>query len=102
MANVNLVQMPEKILMTPHLRVKKNLEEGRGFRVNDVHSKQIQEEYLSLLVRIQLWRASLDVIRFYASYLSKLQWRNYNHRLVCKVNNKNNESIKIAIRFRLE
>ena len=46
----------------PKLRIKKNMEEGRGFRVNDAFkSKGGVFEFAS---SNELWRASLDIIDF--------------------------------------
>ena len=49
----------------PELRVKKNLEEGRGFRLNDALNKSIKGggtfEFAS---SNPLWKASLDTLNF--------------------------------------
>ncbi len=47
----------------PKLRVKKNLEEGKGFRLNNAISgnKETNFEFAS---SNELWRASLDVLDF--------------------------------------
>ena len=47
----------------PELRVKKNLEEGRGFRLNDQFSKD-RGGVFDFASSNELWRASLDVIDF--------------------------------------
>ena len=48
----------------PELRVKKNLEEGRGFRLNDALSKGFKGGggTFDFASSNELWRASLDVI----------------------------------------
>ena len=81
----------------PALRVKKNLEEGRGFRVND--SFKTNRGVFEFASSNPLWRASLDVIDF-----MPLTSVNYSGGIIItdwyESENKNNESIKIAIRFR--
>jgi len=47
----------------PKLRVKKNLEEGRGFRLND-SLKSNKGGVFEFASSNELWRASLDVIDF--------------------------------------
>ena len=47
----------------PKLRVKKNLEEGRGFRINDTF-KSPKGGVFEFASSNELWRASLDVIDF--------------------------------------
>ena len=47
----------------PELRVRKNLEEGRGFRVNDAFKSQ-KGGVFEFASSNELWRASLDVINF--------------------------------------
>ena len=46
----------------PALRVKKNLEEGRGFKLNDIAKKR--GGVFEFASSNELWRASLDVIDF--------------------------------------
>ena len=81
----------------PELRVKKNLEEGRGFRVNDAF--KTNRGVFEFASSNPLWRASLDVIDF-----MPLTSVNYSGGIIItdwyESENKNNESIKIAIRFR--
>jgi len=81
----------------PALRVKKNLEEGRGFRVNDAF--KTNRGVFEFASSNPLWRASLDVIDF-----MPLTSVNYSGGIIItdwyESENKNNESIKIAIRFR--
>ena len=80
----------------PKLRVKKNLEEGRGFRIKDFGaSKAGTFEFAS---SNELWRASLDTIDF-----MPLASVNYSGGIIITdwySNDENsNESIKISIRF---
>ena len=80
----------------PALRVKKNLEEGRGFRLNDVmKSKGGVFDFASFN---ELWRASLDAIDF-----MPLVSANYSGGIIITdwySNDPNSsESLKITIRF---
>ncbi len=80
----------------PKLRVQKNLEEGRGFRLMDmVDKKGTNFEFAS---SNELWRASLDAIDF-----MPLVSVNYSGGLIITdwySNDQNsNENIKISIRF---
>jgi hypothetical protein len=80
----------------PKLRVKKNLEEGRGFRVMDLgKSKGGTFEFAS---SNELWRASLDTIDF-----MPLASVNYSGGIIItdwySTDENSNESIKISIRF---
>ena len=81
----------------PALRVKKNLEEGRGFKLNDQFggAKGGRFDFAS---SNELWRASLDVIDF-----MPLASANYSGGMIITdwySDSKNlNESIKITIRF---
>jgi hypothetical protein len=80
----------------PAERVKKNLEEGRGFKLTDLtENKGGVFEFAS---SNELWRASLDVIDF-----MPLTSVNYSGGIIITdwySNEKNqNESIKISIRF---
>ena len=81
----------------PELRVKKNLEEGRGFRVNDAF-KSPKRGVFEFASSNELWKASLDVIDF-----MPLTSVNYSGGIIITdwYSNKNeqNESIKITIRF---
>ena len=81
----------------PELRVKKNLEEGRGFRVNDAF-KSPKRGVFEFASSNDLWKASLDVIDF-----MPLTSVNYSGGIIITdwYSNKNeqNESIKITIRF---
>ena len=81
----------------PKLRVKKNLEEGRGFKLNDQFggAKGGKFDFAS---SNELWRASLDVIDF-----MPLTSVNYSGGIIItdwySDENNPNESIKISIRF---
>mgnify|MGYP001322413900 FL=1 len=81
----------------PKLRVKKNLEEGKGFRLNNAISgnKGTNFEFAS---SNELWRASLDVLDF-----MPLTSANYSGGVIItdwySEQNNDNESIKITIRF---
>ena len=55
--------MLRKFPEDPKLRVKKNLEEGRGFRVNDAF-KKARGGVFEFASSNELWRASLDIIDF--------------------------------------
>tara|TARA_B110000027_G_scaffold77595_1_gene82653 strand:- start:44 stop:580 length:537 start_codon:yes stop_codon:yes gene_type:complete len=80
----------------PKLRVKKNLEEGKGFKVMDLgKSKGGTFEFAS---SNELWRASLDTIDF-----MPLASVNYSGGIIItdwySTDESSNESIKISIRF---
>lgn len=80
----------------PKARVKKNLEEGKGFRLNDMRKKSgTNYEFAS---SNELWRASLDTIDF-----MPLTTANYNGGIIVtdwySEDQKIGESIKITIRF---
>ena len=81
----------------PKLRVKKNLEEGRGFKLNDAITSP-KGGVFEFASSNELWRASLDVIDF-----MPLTSVNYSGGIIVTdwySNNKSqNESIKITIRF---
>jgi hypothetical protein len=81
----------------PKLRVKKNLEEGRGFKINDAFNSP-KGGVFEFASSNELWRASLDVIDF-----MPLTSVNYSGGIIItdwySNNNKQNESIKITIRF---
>ena len=80
----------------PELRVKKNLEEGRGFRLNDVMKPK--GGVFDFASSNELWRASLDAIDF-----MPLVSANYSGGIIITnwySNDPNsNESLKITIRF---
>ena len=80
----------------PKLRVKKNLEEGRGFKIMDLgKSGGGTFEFAS---SNELWRASLDTIDF-----MPLASVNYSGGIIItdwySTDESSNESIKISIRF---
>ena len=81
----------------PAERVKKNLEEGRGFKLMDITNKK-QGGVFEFASSNELWRASLDVIDFmplasvnYSGGIIVTDWYSMEQNL--------NESIKISIRF---
>ena len=79
----------------PALRVKKNLEEGRGFRLSD--SMKQKGGVFEFASSNPLWRASLDVIDF-----MPLISANYSGGIIITdwySDKSSNESIKITIRF---
>ena len=85
-----------KVSPDPRERVKKNLEEGRGFRISDIgESKGGIFDFAS---SNELWRASLDIIDF-----MPLSSANYSGGIIItdwySENGSQNESIKISIRF---
>ena len=81
----------------PKLRVKKNLEEGRGFKLSDSFGKS-RGGVFEFASSNELWRASLDTIDF-----MPLASVNYSGGIIITdwySNDENsNESIKISIRF---
>jgi hypothetical protein len=85
-----------KFPANPEERVKKNLEEGRGFKINEFGKKR--GGVFEFASSNELWRASLDVIDFmplssvnYSGGIIITDWYSENSSL--------NESIKISIRF---
>ena len=48
----------------PKLRVKQNLEEGRGFKINNMLTSGSKGGVFEFASSNELWRASLDVIDF--------------------------------------
>ena len=89
-----------KVSSDPRERVKKNLEEGKGFRINDVIKKGagIGGGNFEFASSNELWRASLDIIEF-----MPLTSANYSGGIIITdwyTNDTNpNETIKITIRF---
>ena len=80
----------------PDLRVKKNLEEGRGFRLDNLGKKKGGD--FMFASANELWRASLDTIDFmplssvnYSGGIIVTDWYSDGESL--------NESVKISIRF---
>ena len=87
-----------KVSPDPRERVKKNLEEGRGFRLNDAVKNRGRGRNFEFASSNELWRASLDIIEF-----MPLTSANYSGGIIITdwySNNSNpNETIKITIRF---
>ena len=80
----------------PELRVKNNLEEGRGFRLFD-NEKRLGTNY-EFASSNELWRAALDTIDFmplttanYSGGIIVTDWYSDNQNL--------SENIKITVRF---
>ena len=88
-----------KVSPDPRERVKKNLEEGKGFRLNNAIKDRVGRggnfEFAS---SNELWRASLDIIEF-----MPLTSANYSGGIIItdwySNNTDPNETIKITIRF---
>ena len=82
----------------PELRVKKNLEEGRGFRLNDAIKKNLggQGGTFDFASSNELWRASLDTIDF-----MPLLSANYSGGIIITdwYSENQNEAIKVTLRF---
>ena len=82
----------------PKLRVKKNLEEGRGFRLSNSMGKNFGGGVFEFASSNELWRASLDTIDF-----MPLASVNYSGGIIItdwySTDQASNESIKISIRF---
>ena len=88
-----------KISPDPRERVKKNLEEGKGFRLNDaIKGARGRGGDFEFASSNELWRASLDTIEF-----MPLTSANYSGGIIItdwySNNNNPNETIKITIRF---
>ena len=85
-----------KVSTNPDERIKKNLEEGRGFRLFDSERKTgTNYEFAS---SNELWRATLDTIDFmplttanYSGGIIVTDWYSDNQNL--------NENLKITVRF---
>ena len=83
----------------PKKRVQKNLEEGKGFRLNNAIKKSVGRggnfEFAS---SNELWRASLDTLDFMPLALA-----NYSGGVIVtdwySDSEVNNESVKISVRF---
>ena len=81
----------------PKLRVQKNMEEGRGFRLMDKVNKGGSRNF-EFASSNELWRASLDTIDFmpldsvnYSGVIIITDWYSNNTEI--------NENVKISIRF---
>ena len=85
-------------LNDPKDRVKKNLEEGRGFRLMDMNKDSGGNGVFEFASSNELWRASLDTIDF-----MPLASVNYSGGIIItdwySTDQNSNESIKISIRF---
>ena len=86
-----------KIPYDPDERVKRNLEQGKGFRIDESFSNKGSGTF-EFATANELWRASLDTIDFmpiatanYSGGILITDWYSENENL--------NESIKISIRF---
>ena len=81
----------------PKERVKRNLEQGKGFRLMDTLNKGKSTNF-EFASSNELWRASLDVIDF-----MPLASVNYSGGIIISDwysnNEDSNESVKISIRF---
>ena len=93
----NWVVTQKKNPPDPRLRVKNNLEQGKGFRLNDLTTNKGSGNF-EFASSNELWRASLDTIDFiplasvnYSGGIIITDWYSDN------VNT--NEVIKISIRF---
>ena len=87
-----------KVSYDPKERVKKNLEEGRGFRLDSAFGNNSKGGNFQFASSNELWRASLDTIDFipiatanYSGGILITDWYSSEKNL--------NESIKISIRF---
>ena len=82
----------------PRERVKKNLEEGKGFRINDAIKGGRGATNFEFASSNELWRASLDVLDF-----MPLTSANYSGGIIItdwySEQGNTEESIKITIRF---
>jgi hypothetical protein len=82
----------------PKEKVKKNMEEGRGFKLMDAAKKKVGSTNYEFASSNELWRASLDTIDF-----MPLSSVNYSGGIIItdwySNNQDTNESIKISIRF---
>ena len=87
-----------KVPADPAERVKKNLEEGRGFKIMDLANKKPKAGVFDFASSNELWRASLDVIDF-----MPLSSVNYSGGIIISdwysSAQNSNESIKVSIRF---
>ena len=82
----------------PKLRIKKNLEEGRGFNTSKFLNGSERGGVFEFASSNELWRASLDIIDF-----MPLTSVNYSGGIIVtdwySTEQSSNESIKISIRF---
>ena len=85
-----------KIPYDPKERVKRNLEQGKGFRLNNILDKKSSGDFQFASAN-ELWRASLDVIDF-----MPLASANYSGGMIITdwySENNSNDAIKITVRF---
>ena len=87
-----------KVSYDPKERVKKNLEEGRGFRLDEAFGNKSNGGNFEFASSNELWRASLDTIDFipiatanYSGGILITDWYSSDEN--------SSESIKISIRF---
>ena len=87
-----------KVSYDPKERVKKNLEEGRGFRLDKTFGNNSNRGNFEFASSNELWRASLDTIDFipiatanYSGGILITDWYSSDEN--------SSESIKISIRF---
>src|SRR6056300_2014488 len=82
----------------PKERVKRNLAEGRGFKIMDLAESKQRGGVFDFASSNELWRASLDVIDF-----MPLSSVNYSGGIIISdwysSEQNSNESIKVSIRF---
>ena len=82
----------------PQKRIKKNLEEGRGFRISEAFGNKGGTGNFEFASSNELWRASLDTIDF-----MPLASANYSGGIIItdwySSGSNMDESIKISIRF---
>ena len=87
-----------KITYDPKERVKRNLEQGKGFRLDETFGNNGKGGNFEFASSNPLWRASLDTIDF-----MPLSLANYSGGILStdwySEDNNTNESIKISIRF---
>ena len=87
-----------KVSYDPRERVKKNMEEGKGFRLSNAMKGSIGGRNFDFASSNELWRASLDVIDF-----MPLASANYSGGMIITdwyADSQNpDESIKVSIRF---
>jgi hypothetical protein len=87
-----------KVSYDPKERVKKNLEEGRGFRLGDSFGEKKGSGNFEFASANELWRASLDTIDF-----MPIATANYSGGILItdwySDDQDSYESIKISIRF---
>ena len=84
----------KKFPPNPDERIKKNLEEGRGFRIDNVLNREGGDfEFAS---SNELWRASLDILDF-----MPLVSANYSGGIIITdwFSKDNKDSVKITLRF---